>query len=78
LTCKEFLLLEMLIGSPGKVIGRDEFLDRLWGDEVGVTHRAVDTHMANLRRKFEDDPQHRRYILGVQGVGYKLGEESEV
>jgi two-component system, OmpR family, alkaline phosphatase synthesis response regulator PhoP len=78
LTHKEFLLLEMLLGNPGRVISRDEFLDRLWGEEVYVTHRTVDTHMANLRRKLEDDPQHPRHILGVRGVGYKLGEESEV
>ena len=77
LTRKEFLLLEMLLGKPGKVIGRDEFLDRLWGDEVDVTHRAVDTHMANLRRKLGDDPHHPRYILGVRGVGYKLVGESD-
>jgi DNA-binding response OmpR family regulator len=72
LTHKEFEILRLLIERAGEVIPRDEFLDLIWGEEVYVTHRVIDTHMASLRRKIEDDPEHPRYILSVRGVGYKL------
>ena len=74
LTHKEFQLLEFLLRHPGEVISRDEFLDQVWGGEVYVTPRSVDTHMAALRRKIERDPDRPRYILSVRGAGYKLNE----
>ena len=40
------------------MITRDEFLDTLWGEAVYVTPRVVDTHVAALRKKLEDDPNH--------------------
>jgi DNA-binding response OmpR family regulator len=72
LTHKEFDMLALLIDRAGEVITRDQFLDLIWGEEVYVTHRVIDTHMASLRRKIEDDPDHPRYILSVRGIGYKL------
>jgi len=75
LTRKEFQLLEFLLRHPGEVISRDEFLDRVWGGEIYVTPRSVDTHMAALRRKIERDANHPRYILSVRGAGYKLNED---
>ncbi len=75
LTHKEFQLLEFLLRHPGEVISRDEFLSRLWGEEIYVTPRNVDTHMASLRKKIEADADHPRYILSVRGAGYKLNED---
>ena len=75
LTHKEFQLLEFLLRHAGEVISRDEFLSRVWGEEIYVTPRNVDTHMASLRRKIEDDADHPRYILSVRGAGYKLNED---
>ena len=75
LTHKEFQLLEFLLRHPGEVISRDEFLDRVWGGDVYVTPRSVDTHMAALRRKIEQDADRPRYILSVRGAGYKLNED---
>jgi len=75
LTHKEFQLLEFLLRHPGEVISRDEFLSRLWGEEIYVTPRNVDTHMASLRKKIEDDADQPRYILSVRGAGYKLNED---
>jgi two-component system alkaline phosphatase synthesis response regulator PhoP len=74
LTHKEFQLLEFLLRHPGEVISRDEFLSRLWGEEIYVTPRNVDTHMASLRKKIEEDAERPRYILSVRGAGYKLDE----
>ena len=75
LTHKEFQLLEFLLRHPGEVISRDEFLNRLWGEEIYVTPRNVDTHMASLRKKIEDDADRPRYILSIRGAGYKLNED---
>jgi len=72
LTKKEFEVLELFLNRPGEVITRDEFLNKLWGEDVYVTHRVVDTHMAALRKKIEDNPNNPKYILSVRGVGYRL------
>jgi DNA-binding response OmpR family regulator len=72
LTRREFDILELLLRRAGEVITRDEFLDAVWGSEVNVTHRTVDTHMAALRRKLDGDGGNREYIQSVRGVGYRL------
>ncbi len=51
LTAKEFGLLATLMIRPGRVFTREKLLDELWGSEVTVTHRTVDTHMKRLREK---------------------------
>ena len=75
LTPLEFQLLKLLIGRKGEVLRRDDFLDGIWGEEnVSVSFRTVDSHIANIRKKIEDDPASPRYILSVRGVGYKFME----
>lgn len=75
LTALEFSLLRFLVRNKGRVVHRDEVLDNVWGKDVFVDARTVDKHISLLRRKFEDDPQQPRYILGVRGVGYKFTGE---
>lgn len=75
LTRREFDILEFLARRPGEVIPRGEFCNRLWGEEVYITERVIDTHIASLRRKIESDPSNPRLILSVRGVGYKLSEK---
>lgn len=74
LTRREFDILELLLRRPGEVITRDEFLDTLWGKDVYVTNRTVDTHVAALRKKLEGDAENQPYICSVRGVGYRLDE----
>ena len=74
LTRTEFEILALLLHRAGEVIPRDEFLDRIWGTEVYVTSRTVDTHMAALRRKLEPDPENARFIQSVRGIGYRLDQ----
>ena len=76
LTKKEYEILELFLSRPGEVITRDEFLNQLWGEDVYVTHRVIDTHMASLRKKLEDDPNNPEHILSVRGVGYRLDVNS--
>lgn len=74
LTDTEFRMLALLLKRPGEVITRDDFLKHVWGEDVYVTHRTVDTHVAALRKKIEDDLAHPAYILSVRNVGYRLNE----
>lgn len=72
LTALEFTLLHFFIKMKNEVLSRDIILDEIWGKDVFVTSRTVDTHVANLRKKIEDDPASPKYIIGVRGVGYKF------
>jgi two-component system alkaline phosphatase synthesis response regulator PhoP len=72
LTAYEFELLRLFINNQNKVLDRDFILDEIWGEVVIVTPRTVDTHIANLRKKIEDDPADPRFIVGIRGVGYKF------
>lgn len=64
---KEFELLALLASKPGKVFGRDEILNRVWGDEVVVGDRTIDVHVRKVREKLGED-----LIRTVKGVGYKF------
>ncbi|MEK7753021.1 MAG: response regulator transcription factor [Acidobacteriota bacterium] len=71
LTRREFQILRALASRPNEVITRSELLDQIWGADVYVTTRTVDTHVAGLRAKLEPDPAQSGHIVTVRGVGYK-------
>jgi DNA-binding response OmpR family regulator len=73
LTASEFRLLVALARHPGRVYSRAELVERLQGDDGAGHARTIDRHVKNLRRKLGDDPRDPRYVVTVQGVGYKLG-----
>jgi DNA-binding response OmpR family regulator len=74
-TTLEFRILKMLADKRGLVITREEFLEVVWGENnTVVTERTIDSHIANIRKKLEDDPSDPKYILSVRGIGYKLSE----
>jgi len=72
LTPKEYELLVALIRRRGAVASRIELLTEVWGYSAAVLSRTVDTHVAELRRKLEDDLQSPRHILTVRKAGYRL------
>jgi len=72
LTALEFTLLHFLIKHKDQVVSRDSILDNVWGDSVYVYPRTIDTHIANLRKKIEDDPENPKFIIGVRSIGYKF------
>ncbi len=74
LTPIEFELLRVMAENPGRVYGRMQLLDRVQGDAYEGYERTIDSHIKNLRKKLELDPEHPKYIITVYGVGYKLGE----
>lgn len=71
-TALEFALLHLFVKNKDRVLSRDEILNNVWGEDIFVGPRTVDTHVANLRRKLEEDSASPKYFLGVRGVGYKF------
>jgi DNA-binding response OmpR family regulator len=73
LTPLEFNMLKVLIQKKEQVITRNDFLDKVWGeDNMVVSSRTIDSHIANIRKKIEEDPSNPRHILSIRSVGYKL------
>jgi DNA-binding response OmpR family regulator len=72
LSPKEFDLLLALVRRRGAVASRVELLREVWGHRVEVMTRTVDIHIAELRRKLENDPSQPRHILTVWKAGYRL------
>jgi two-component system, OmpR family, alkaline phosphatase synthesis response regulator PhoP len=72
LTPKEFELLAILVGAPGRVFGREELLDAVWGHDGFVEPRTVDVHVARLRAKFTAAKLPAPGVETVRGVGYRF------
>jgi len=72
LSAKEFDLLRFLVLVPGRPRTREEILNNVWGWDFEGSPRTVDNFIRSLRRRLEPVPSDPRYILTVQGVGYKL------
>jgi two-component system phosphate regulon response regulator PhoB len=71
LTAKEFDLLELLMRRPGRVMTRDRLLQEVWGFDVTVTSRTIDTHVKRLREKLGSAGA---LIETVRGIGYRFSE----
>ena len=72
LTRTEFRLLVELASSPGKVMSREDLLERVWARDYFDDERLVDVHVRRLRTKIEPDPANPHYVVTVRGMGYKL------
>ena len=72
-TRTEFDILDVLSGQPRLALSRRQLIDAVWDSAwVGDEH-VVDVHVANLRKKLDDDPTEPRYITTIRGVGYRMG-----
>ena len=72
LTRTEFKLLQLFMEHPGHTLTRDELLEQVMGYAYEGMGRALDTHIRNLRKKIEPDPDQPRYLQTVYGVGYRF------
>lgn len=68
----EYKLLQYFIEHRGKVLSRDELLNKVWGYDAMPYTRTVDVHVAALRQKVEPEPGRPQYIVTVHGRGYKF------
>jgi DNA-binding response OmpR family regulator len=71
---KEYDLLVALLRRKGQVATRAELLEEVWGYSDEVYSRTVDTHVAELRRKLEENAAEPRHILTVRKTGYRIAE----
>lgn len=78
LTMKEFDLLTSLMLAKGRVLNRDQLMEKVWDVEFCGDARTVDVHIRYLRQKIEDDSENPRYILTVRGVGYRFASDDEM
>ena len=72
ISSREFQILKILVAHEGDVVSRYELMEEIWGYDDLPTQRAIDTHIARLRQKLEDDPAQPEHILTVYGAGYKF------
>ena len=72
LTSLEVDVLRFLIQQEGKVVSRENLLDKIWGFEKFPTTRTIDNHILKLRKKIENDPNHPQHILTVYAGGYRF------
>ena len=70
MSSKEFDLLKFFIENEGKVLSRDEIINRVWGADYFGTFRTVDNFIAKLRHKLLREGI--EYIMTARGVGYKF------
>lgn len=67
---KEFYLLHKLLSYPKKIFTRQQLLDDIWGIDIDVDERTVDSHIKKLRKKFNDVNEFK--IITIRGLGYKV------
>jgi two-component system alkaline phosphatase synthesis response regulator PhoP len=72
LSQREMMLLRLLVEREGKVVSREEILQKVWGYNVFPTTRTVDNFIVGFRKYFEPDPREPRYFHSIRGVGYKF------
>lgn len=72
ISAREFQILKILVSHEGEVVSRYRLLGEIWGYDDFPTERTIDTHIARLRQKLEDDPSRPEHILTIYGAGYKF------
>lgn len=76
LTRTEYLLLELLMRNPRRVLPHSLIYDRVWGYDFGPSSNALRVYVSYLRRKLEQTGA-RATIHTVRGVGYALRDSAE-
>jgi two-component system response regulator RegX3 len=72
LTPREFDLLEFLMRRSPQVVSRAELIREVWDTHWSGPTKTLDVHVAQVRRKIEDDPHDPRYLHTMRGVGYQV------
>lgn len=75
-TPNEFNILYALAVNKGKVLTREQLIDKIFGADFDGYDRTVDVHIKNIRKKIEEDTKNPKYIVTVMKVGYKFGGEN--
>ncbi|MCW6086422.1 MULTISPECIES: response regulator transcription factor [Clostridium] len=76
ITPNEFDILYALVSNKGKVLSREQLIDKIFGIDFEGYDRTIDVHIKNIRKKIEEDTKNPKYIVTVMKVGYKFGGEN--
>ncbi|WP_434303646.1 response regulator transcription factor [Clostridium botulinum] len=76
ITPNEFDILYALVSNKGKVLSREQLIDKIFGINFNGYDRTIDVHIKNIRKKIEEDTKNPKYIVTVMKVGYKFGGEN--
>lgn len=71
LPLKEFELLYVLMANAGRVMTRENLIDRVWGSDYYGDTKTLDVHIKRLRSKIEIDPANPVNVVTIRGLGYK-------
>ena len=74
LTPKEFQIIALMAGNPGKVFTREDLIDSIWGSAYRDGSISIPVYVRRIREKIEDDPSNPRYLQTVWRFGYRLGD----
>ena len=77
LTSHQFDLLCVLAESAGRVLSRDQLMQRLRGHGLEAFDRSIDNHISRLRAAIEDDPRHPKRLITVRGAGYVFARSQD-
>ena len=77
LSRKEFDLLAELIRHAGRVVTREQLMDRVWDENWFGSTKTLDVHIRWLRQKLGDDPSEPQYLHTVRGVGFRFTAPEE-
>ena len=78
LSRKEFDLLAELIRNAGRVVTREQLMDRVWDENWFGSTKTLDVHVRWLRQKLGDDPADPRFLHTVRGVGFRFTAPEEL
>ncbi len=73
---REIELLQLFQEKEGKVVSRDEILDRVWGKDSYPTARTIDNYILVFRKVFEKNPRKPQFFHSIRSVGYKFTKTS--
>ncbi len=77
LTSHQFDLLCALAESAGRVLSRDQLMQRLRGHALEAFDRSIDNHISRIRAAIEDDPRHPKRLITIRGAGYVFARSQD-
>ena len=77
LTGHQFDILCALAGSAGRVLSREQLMDRVRGEALEAFDRSIDVHISRIRAAIEDDPKNPRRIVTLRGAGYLFARRQD-
>ncbi len=77
MTSHQFELLVAMAERAGRVLSRDQLMERVRGEPLEAFDRSIDVHIARIRAAIEDDPRHPRRVITVRGAGYVFARNQD-